>query len=133
MYKGFALAILLIAPLLVILADSITPKPAPAPVAQAAAQPRGAVVHDKAWAVAQLQTPAPAAAPDAVAGMPMADAGKPMLDLDKTDEAQPAATDQVADGGASPPPSAAPVNPEARRDQPPPGANLTAEWKAERR
>ncbi len=125
MYKGFALAVLLIAPLLVMLADSFKPKEGTAPVAAATptAVPVKAAASGAGNRPLSSQTPPPPLDPLTSAGLPSTDAGKPMLD-----------PSQPADGTPAPQPSLS-VNtaPAADVAQMQASAALTAEWKNDRR
>lgn len=119
MYKGFALAVLLIAPVLVMLADTITPKPAEQPSASVPV-PVPEEETPPVPAVAQIPYSAPQIAP----GAAMAEAGQPTIDLSGQTPASAviAATTQ-------------PVAPSVTFEPPPadPTGALTREWKSRMR
>lgn len=119
MYKGFALAVLLIAPVLVMLADTITPKPKPAeqPSASAPVQEEEA---PPVPAVAQI----PYSAPQIDPGTAAAETGQRTIDLSSQTPASAviAATSQ-------------PVAPSVTYEPPPadPTGKLTREWQSRMR
>jgi hypothetical protein len=75
MYRNFAIAILLAAPIIVMGVQSIKPKPAQPAAEATSAQPAVPATA----AIPSYSAPAPAL--DVPAGAPMPDAGKPIADM----------------------------------------------------
>jgi hypothetical protein len=82
MYRNFAIAILLAAPIIVMGVQSIKPKPAQPAAAATSAQPAvPATAAIPSYSAPEQPAPTPTPALDVPAGAPMPDAGKPIADM----------------------------------------------------
>ncbi|HAF42012.1 MAG TPA: hypothetical protein DCG90_09650 [Sphingobium sp.] len=88
LYRNFAIATLIAAPLIVLAVQNFLPTPAPAPQAEQVAPPTPPVPVPVAPPVAAPSAPAVASDP-AVFGQPIAGAGQPMLAGEGLQEAPP--------------------------------------------